>query len=122
MVSSPTVGADGTIYFHSNDEYLYAVSSGGRLKWKFAVDSDEPSSPAIGADGTIYIGSSDTNLYAIKPDGLEAWMLQMDSATSSDSGGFRNYAPAIGSDGTVYLNGIGELNAVGSASSPKAAR
>jgi outer membrane protein assembly factor BamB len=125
MVSSPAVGADGTIYFHSNDTYLYAVSTSGQLKWKFAMGSDSSSSPAIGSDGTIYIGASDANLYAIKPDGLEAWMFQMDFATS---GGFQNYSPAIGTDGTVYINGNGQLYAVGSASSstttpsPKPAR
>ena len=30
---SATIGVDGTVYFGSNDESLYAINNDGTLKW-----------------------------------------------------------------------------------------
>ena len=69
MFSSPAIGSDGTIYVGSSWEYhhgaLYAVDSGGNLKWEYEANDSVSSSPAIGADGTVYVGSVDGRLYAI---------------------------------------------------------
>src|SRR5208282_2755465 len=50
--SSPAIGADGTIYFGSEDYTsggsLYALGPDGGLKWRFLTSSDVTSSPAIG--------------------------------------------------------------------------
>jgi len=66
--SSPAIGADGTIYFGSDDSYLYALSPDGRLKWRYQTGKWMRSSPAIGADGIIYFGSGDNYLYAIRAE------------------------------------------------------
>lgn len=66
VVSSPTVGSDGTIYVGSNDGNLYAIDPVGNLKWIFLTKGAVHSRPAIGPDGTVYVGSWDRNLYAIK--------------------------------------------------------
>lgn len=64
--SSPAIGADGTVYVGSTDDYLYAIDPmDGTKKWSFATGAAIYSSPAIGADGTIYVGSDDYLLYAI---------------------------------------------------------
>ncbi|MEM2584563.1 MAG: PQQ-binding-like beta-propeller repeat protein, partial [Thermoproteota archaeon] len=54
---SPSIGSDGTIYFGSHDNYLYALNPDGTLKWKYKTGSWVQSSPSIGSDGTIYFGS-----------------------------------------------------------------
>jgi len=54
----------------SYDDYLYAITPDGKLKWKFQTGYDISSSPAIGQDGTIYVGSSDRYLYAIQTTSL----------------------------------------------------
>ncbi len=106
--SSPTIAEDGTIYVGSHDGYLYALNSGGTLKWKFKPA--EPiynkqwkhysgilSSPTIAKDGTVYVIAPDDYLYAVK-DGKEKWRFPLkwnaiDFWTSA----------TIGSDGTIYV-------------------
>ena len=67
--SSPAIGPDGTVYFGSDDNKVYALSgkTGDKL-WEFETERDVTSSPAIGPDGTVYVGSDDHWLYAIKTD------------------------------------------------------
>ncbi|MGC9452625.1 MAG: PQQ-binding-like beta-propeller repeat protein [Oceanipulchritudo sp.] len=68
--SSPTIAADGTVYFGCWDNFLYALDGEtGSLKWKFETGSLVINSPAIGPDGTVYFGSYDGLLYALPPDG-----------------------------------------------------
>jgi outer membrane protein assembly factor BamB len=93
--SSPAIGSDGTIYFGSLNDTLYALNPNGTLKWSYSTDGDIYSSPAIGTDGTIYFGSYDNYLYALNPDGTLKWRY--------DSGTDVNSSPAIGSDGTIYF-------------------
>lgn len=64
---STAIGKDGTIYFGSDDNHIYALNPDGSEKWRFKMNGvdDMDSSPAIGEDGTIYVGSRDGNLYAI---------------------------------------------------------
>ncbi|MEF8874653.1 MAG: PQQ-binding-like beta-propeller repeat protein [Candidatus Thermoplasmatota archaeon] len=93
--SSPAIGSDGTIYFGSYDNNLYAVNPDGTEKWSFTTGDRIYSSPAIGSDGTVYVGSSDYILYAVNPDGTEKWKFTTGSYVIS--------SPAIGSDGTIYV-------------------
>ncbi len=64
-LSSPAIGARGTIYVGSVDGKVYALNPDGRQKWSFTIGGGVESSLAIGADGTIYVGSDDGKLYAI---------------------------------------------------------
>ena len=95
VVSSPTIGSDGTIYVGSNDGNLYAVDRNGRLKWRFPTGGAVHSRPAIGGDGTIYIGSFDQYLYAINPQGGLKWRFP--------TKGEINSSPIIAHDGTIYV-------------------
>jgi outer membrane protein assembly factor BamB len=95
IISSPAIGLDGTIYFGSLNDTLYALNPDGTLKWSYSTNRDIYSSPAIGSDGTIYFGSYDHYLYALYPDGSLKW--RYDAGTSIHS------SPAIGSDGTIYF-------------------
>ncbi len=101
--SSPAVGADGTIYFGSQDKYVYAVSPSGNLKWRFLTGDWVDSTPAIGADGTIYVGSWDGKLYALRDNGGSATKLW-----AYTTGSFIASSPAVAADGTIYI-GSGDL-------------
>jgi hypothetical protein len=112
LVSSPTIGADGTIYVGSNDGRLYALTPEGKLKWKFETKGAVHSRPAVGADGTIYVGSWDQHLYAINPDGSLKWAFP--------TRGKVNASPTIGPDGTIYVGSWDQhLYAVNPDGSPK---
>jgi outer membrane protein assembly factor BamB len=85
-----------TIYFGSNDSYLYALNIDGSLKWKFKADNWIEVAPSIGKDGTIYFGCDDYYLYALNPDdGSLKWKFKTDYFVWS--------TPAIGDDGTIYF-------------------
>ena len=55
--SSPAVAVNGTIYFGSDDFYVYALNPAGSLKWKVMTDGCVSSSPAL-ANGHLYVGYS----------------------------------------------------------------
>jgi outer membrane protein assembly factor BamB len=97
VTSSPAVASDGTIYFGSNDDFVYAVTPFGVQKWSHQLgDVIDLTSPAVGADGTVYIGSNDMFLYALNPsNGARKWRFQGTTALSA--------SPAIAADGTVYF-------------------
>jgi outer membrane protein assembly factor BamB len=93
--TSPAIAPDGTIYFGSHDNKLYAVNPDGTKKWEFLTNGRARSSPAIGSDGTIYFGSEDNHLYAVNPNGTQKWAFL--------TGNWAVSSPAIASDGTVYV-------------------
>ncbi|NIN10723.1 MAG: PQQ-binding-like beta-propeller repeat protein, partial [Gemmatimonadales bacterium] len=48
-VSSPAIGADGTVYVESGDMNFYALNPDGTEKWHFDMYDAFRTSPAIGA-------------------------------------------------------------------------
>ena len=101
IVSSPSIGPDGSVYVGSQNG-LYAFRPDGTLKWHFdlaqgAIDS----SPVIGPSGTIYAGSADGHLYAVNPNGTLRWMYPAQG--ESETMGAVASSPAVGGDGTVYV-------------------
>jgi outer membrane protein assembly factor BamB len=93
--SSPALAPDGTVYQATFHGWLLAVTSEGRLKWKFKAGREIKSSPAVAADGTIYFGARDRKLYALGPQGKLKW--------SFTTGAWVDSSPAIATDGTVYF-------------------
>jgi len=61
VYSTPTVGADGLIYFGAETERFYALGPDGTLRWKTRLAGINWSSAAILDDGTVYIGSHSAN-------------------------------------------------------------
>ena len=118
--SSPTIGADGTIYIGSHDGFLYALNRDGTLKWKFEVAKpvyDERwnvskaimATPAIDKNGRVYINGSSNYLHAINPDGKEKWRFFIKWNNDFWNG------PNIGNDGTIF---IGTARNEGTAGNP----
>jgi hypothetical protein len=64
--TTPSLGADGTVYFGTDGEVLYAVEGAtGEPKWRYRVRGGVASAPAIGPDGTVYFSSHDWTLGAV---------------------------------------------------------
>ncbi len=93
--SNPAIGNDGTVYFASDDGYLYALHSSGALKWKHYVGGSFRSSPTISSSGIIYLGNSNGYLFAIDNTGAELWKFFVGDKIES--------SPAIGEDGAIYV-------------------
>jgi outer membrane protein assembly factor BamB len=104
IVSSPAIGADGTIYFGSHDRKLYALTADGRKKWEFATGGPILSSPALNTDQCLYFTSVDGCLYALNLDGSLRWRLR--------TGGITESSPVIGADGTIYVGVLQHLWAI----------
>lgn len=92
--TAPLVGRDGTIYFGSLDNYLYAVLN-GKLLWRFKTGGDIWSCPSLSPEGNIYFGSKDGTFYALRSDGSLLWSYRT-GAQILDS-------PALDSIGNVYI-------------------
>jgi outer membrane protein assembly factor BamB len=70
MISTPVVGANGTVYVGAKDfaptGSVYALNPDtGATLWSYTTGNIIQSTPALGADGTLYIGSYDDGLYAL---------------------------------------------------------
>ena len=110
VISSPALGADGTIYFGADDNKFYALNPNGTKKWAFSAGNYFESSPAIAKDGTIYAGCLNGQLFALNADGTQKWSFNTGSSIFS--------SPVIGTTGTIYFgaenNNIYAVNPDGS--------
>jgi outer membrane protein assembly factor BamB len=103
ILSSPVIGADGTIYLSSKD--LFAINPNGINRWVFASQWDFDSSPTIGSNGTIYVGddaADGATLYAINPNGTKKWQFATGGCAKCNTLSER---PTVGTDGIVYWIG-----------------
>ena len=75
--NSPTLTADGTVYYRQRVLGLLSVidSDGGRVKWTAQIGTSDPAqfgqtvkvAPAVAPDGTVYIAAITGSLYAVSP-------------------------------------------------------
>jgi hypothetical protein len=92
VLSSPAIGADGTIYVGSGDSNLYAVSANGIRKWAFKAETPV-GTPVLADAGTIYVRGGE-NLYAVDTNSAKKWIFSVGAGSA---------APAVAKDGTVYV-------------------
>jgi hypothetical protein len=104
--SCPAVGADGAIYFQSNDS-VYALNPDSSIRWRRPSVSSRYTSPVIGINGMVcFIGSYDA-LNAFDQTGNPLWSVNVD-----DGGYHIRSTPSVGADGTVYCGFSHGLQAV----------
>ncbi|UCF90618.1 MAG: PQQ-like beta-propeller repeat protein, partial [Desulfobacterales bacterium] len=111
VISSPAVGADGTIYVGSVDGHLYAINPDGSQKWRYPSTGnvgDIRSSPAVDPDdGTIYVGAGDPNVgfdgrvLALNPSGTLKW--QFIPSRTGEADNDVESSPALDSSGKIYI-------------------
>lgn len=110
ITNAPAVGADGTVYVSSTDNFFYALNPDGSLKWRTATEGySDSSTAAVAPDGIIYFGTLTGNIYALNPNGSIRW-------TTAPGDSAYVAAPAIAADGTIYIKQVaGELRAISAA-------
>ncbi|MFP4051919.1 MAG: PQQ-binding-like beta-propeller repeat protein, partial [Thermoplasmata archaeon] len=110
IMSSPSIGDDGTVYFgtgnisfnmtiEEGNNYLYAVSSQGNLRWKQELNGRIRTTPTIGKDGTIYVGTLNNTFYAVNENGEIEWSYECDKEVS--------FSSVISKDGVIYFTSGG---------------
>jgi len=109
LYAPPAVGADGTVYFTTGENALYAVDNTGKLRWR-TKHQGFLNSPTIGADGTVYVigimNGSTEQLFSISMaavNGRTGEILQELKISRETTGGWGTSSPAIGADGTLYV-------------------
>ena len=103
--SQPAMGRNGTVYFISEDRYLYALDREGIQLWRCDVHGRVSDCFCIGYDGTIYLGLKNGRILAINPRGRIIW--EYDTRDEID------YSPALLCDGTLFFIGRqGKLTAL----------
>jgi outer membrane protein assembly factor BamB len=97
ILSTPAIGLDGTVFFGSSDNSVYALDGAtGSQKWSFRTNGSVTSSPACGANGNVYFGSWDSYVYARDGNtGAAKWAFRTEDAVAA--------SPTIGADGTIYI-------------------
>ncbi|PEJ58847.1 hypothetical protein CN692_07685 [Bacillus sp. AFS002410] len=107
IITSPSIGSDGTIYVLDKFGTLYAIYPNGMKKWTFETrfSPSYSTAPVIGKDGTIYIVVAGS-IFTINPNG------EMIGRIAIYYGDAVLSTPTIGEDGTIYLLGSGGLFAI----------
>lgn len=124
IVSSPTIGRDGNIYFANwMNSTLYKISPKGKLLWRYVLGGyNTGSSPVVSPDNTVYVISGDSKkstLFAFTNEGKLKWKYDgVNSHSIAPIWGFNGMewvegsfplnatygsTPTIGYDGTIYL-------------------
>ena len=108
-VRTPSIGADGTIYFGNDritewgpeglvvlvDSRLFAANPDGTERWSAPLEGKVWAGPAIGFDGEVYMGtSSGGSVHVFTPDG----------ALTRKGGPGTGHTPIVAGDGSVYLS------------------
>jgi outer membrane protein assembly factor BamB len=100
LTSSLTVSGS-SIYVGCSDGYLYKISTGGSLDWKYDVASTVTGQPVVDSSGNVYFGTPVGNFLSVSSSGTKNWRF---SAPGEILG-----SPVLGSDGTIYF-GCGDNN------------
>ncbi len=95
IISPPAEGSDGTIYFCSEDRYLYALNSDGAVLWRTDLEDRITETLSIGPDGTIYAGSKRDFLIAVNLSGEKIWKIKLKGSIVGN--------PAIKPDGSLFI-------------------
>ncbi len=100
ITSSPAVGADGTVYFGTEQGRVYAINSAGQRAWYSDIEppTSITSSPVIGPDGSIYFGADNGNLYRLDSNGqaVPGWPVALSLSDIPAT-------PALCADGYIYV-------------------
>lgn len=109
--AGPAVGADGMIYFGTEDDEgsFYAITPAGVTKWSKQLGGKVKASPAVTSEGVVYALTDGGRLYALNAaTGNEKWS----AVQSGNAGGV-----VVDRDGTVLIGtstGIWAYTAEGS--------
>jgi outer membrane protein assembly factor BamB len=76
VISSPSIGPDGTVYFGSKNGIFYAITyTTGELKWKYELPNGDYMKTATGisSTGSLYFGTQLGDVYSLFSNGQLNW-------------------------------------------------
>jgi outer membrane protein assembly factor BamB len=79
---NPVIAADGTIYQTAGND-LFALSSGGTIRWTVKTPKAVEVSPAVAVGGIVVFGSDNRDEYGVDPDGTLRWRIKIGNYTYS---------------------------------------
>ncbi len=102
-ISSPVIGADGTVYLTASGALAAINPENGNEFWRFVPPlNGDASPPAVSAEGNVYflvVGGEQDTLYAVNSDGSRRWATGLGAGITGD---FIS-APKIDAEGYVYV-------------------
>jgi outer membrane protein assembly factor BamB len=105
--SAAAIGRDGSIYFGSENGYLYALTSSGQLRWSYKAAEPIRSAPAISSNGAITFAAQDGYLYSLDSEGFQIWETFVGDvfycSPALDAAGNILIAAYAGSDSTDFI-------------------
>lgn len=63
--SGALVDRDGNLYVGADDDFVYALEPGGRMRWFAQTRANVDGEPILTPEGLLLVGSDDDHLYAI---------------------------------------------------------
>jgi len=94
---TPVIGQNGTLYYGTYDNYMYARNGDGTVKWAYRTESPACGSAALGADGSVYFGTTG-QIVALNANGTSKWAASFRFTSTSQP------SPVLlGKDGTIYF-------------------
>lgn len=100
IYSSAALAGDRLV-FGSHDGYVYCLTTGGRLLWKYGVHARLSASPLISQDGVVLVGAKNGKLYALDLEtGQRLWSFKTAVGLRKVN---LDSSPALGPDGRVHV-------------------
>ena len=81
VTSSPVIGANGTVYFVSGNNRLYALRQDGSYLWSVKI-GEASATPAIGSNDVIYVPTT-KHIFAYAPTGNLLWNVSLSQSQSA---------------------------------------
>ncbi len=105
LVSTPTLGPDGTLYVGTFSNEMVAIDSkDGSIKWRVPTTGWVWSSPAL-ENGTLYFGDMGGTFYALDAsNGQQKWSIQPKNVIVSQ--------PLVTTDTIIFTTDTGGVNAI----------
>ncbi|AKF08416.1 PQQ-binding-like beta-propeller repeat protein [Sandaracinus amylolyticus] len=66
--SGPLVDRDGNVYFGADDDFVYSLDPGGRLRWFFRAHGNVDGEPIITPEGLLIVGADDHRVRALRAE------------------------------------------------------
>lgn len=65
IASGALVDADGNVYFGAQDDFVYSLTSEGRMRWIFRAGADVDAAPILTPAGVLVFGCDDGYVYGV---------------------------------------------------------
>lgn len=109
ITAPAAVGNDGSLFFTSENNVLYALTQEGTFRWSYKAAAKIRSAPVLANGETIHFAAQDGYLYTLDTTGYQLW--------ETFVGDVFYCTPALDAEGNIILGAYAGSEAIGAASS-----